>query len=251
MSGGTNEPRYPQKVSHMVTQIPDEEFIENVTIPDLFSSKSNVFHRLAKFFKENTNMGQKARVLLEVNSILNNGQLTPDLLNDIIEKLLSVVPDRENEPCLMRRVSIIRDNFSIVYNAGYSSIVDEFKDSLLSSLSYLAEGMLNNVVKTLHDYFHNEFARIVDQDIENGTARSIEIYAKYLKLLRQFVEGKEVSVDKLSEALKVIGVESPNEIAELLMTFRPKLVIEFMGNRLRDMHGYLGILIRELGYDIC
>ena len=250
MSGGTNEPRYPQKVSHMV-QIPDEEYIEYVTIPDLFSKKSSMFNRLAKFFKDDVGMGQKAHVLLEVNSILNNSQLTPEVLGNVIEKLLSVVPDRENEQCLMRWVSIVRDSFNIVYNAGYSSVVEEFKDSLLSSLSSLAEDVLNNVVRMFDDYFHNEFARIVDQDIENGTARSIEIYAKYLKLLRQFVEGKEVSVDKLSEALKVIGVESPNEIAELLMTFRPKLVIEFMSDRLRDMHGYLGILIRELGYNIC
>ena len=145
---------------------------------------------------------------------------------------------------LQRVVEEMEKKYDELYELGYSVHLKNVYERVRNTVYYLAVEMLEEFVIKNLDKTLDQFADMAFKDYEKGTRDSVAFYNRYLKPLDEFVNGKEVDVTKISEALKGIGVESPEDIARLLVTFRPKEIVDKIKDMTEDAYRYMQPVLR-------
>ena len=145
---------------------------------------------------------------------------------------------------LQRVVEEMEKKYDELYELGYSVHLENVYERVRNTVYYLAEEMLEEFVIKNLDKTLDQFIDMTFKDYEKGTRDSVVFYNRYLLPLNEFANGKEVDVSKISEALKGIGVESPEDVARLLVTFRPKEIVDKIKDMTEDAYSYMRPVLR-------
>ena len=229
------------KVSRM--EYPTYEYIENVTIPNIFQNIFSLKEFLTHVYNDPNDPETKARILIDVFARVSDRKLTPEAFNTIIDKLTSVKMNENIHYYVSSLVPELKRDFYYIYLGEFSTVIENIANKIENLVKVLIEQFLTVILVGRLSVVLHEFFSMVDEDINNKTTRSVDFFNKYFMALKRYFNGEKVEI---SEVLKDLGVQSAEEVAKLLDLYKPKKVIDDINEIVRDAEIYLGMLTHSL-----